>query len=60
MVSHPDIAPSLASPASVRVVVMGVAGCGKSEIGKRIAGQLGLPFVEGDDYHAGAIPQAGR
>lgn len=33
------------------VVVMGVAGCGKSEVGQRIADALGLPLVEGDSYH---------
>ena len=33
------------------VVVMGVAGCGKSAIGRLIAQQLALPYVEGDDFH---------
>ena len=33
------------------VVVMGVAGCGKSAVGQRIAVQLNLPLVEGDDFH---------
>ena len=33
------------------VVVMGVAGCGKSAIGRLIAQQLALPFIEGDDFH---------
>ncbi|CAN7441195.1 gluconokinase [Polaromonas sp. LjRoot131] len=35
----------------VRVVVMGVAGCGKSAVGRLVAAQLGLPLVEGDDFH---------
>ena len=35
----------------VHLVVMGVAGCGKSAIGKRLAEQLGLPLIEGDDFH---------
>ena len=35
----------------VHLVVMGVAGCGKSEIGQRLAAQLGLPLIEGDDFH---------
>jgi gluconokinase len=35
----------------VHLVVMGVAGCGKSEVGRTIAGRLGLPLVEGDDFH---------
>lgn len=35
----------------VHVVVMGVAGCGKSAVGGRIAQALGLPLIEGDDFH---------
>lgn len=35
----------------VHVVVMGVAGCGKSAVGRGIAQTLGLPMVEGDDFH---------
>ena len=30
---------------------MGVSGAGKTVIGARFARSLGLPFVEGDDYH---------
>jgi gluconokinase len=30
---------------------MGVAGCGKSAVGHLIATQLGLPLIEGDDFH---------
>jgi gluconokinase len=30
---------------------MGVAGCGKSALGRLIAQQLALPLVEGDDFH---------
>ena len=30
---------------------MGVAGCGKSAVGRLIAAQLGLPLIEGDDFH---------
>src|SRR4051812_36927307 len=33
------------------VVVMGVAGCGKSTIGSLLATELGLPFVEADEFH---------
>ena len=36
---------------AIRVVVMGVSGCGKSAVGRQIATQLGLPLVEGDDFH---------
>jgi gluconokinase len=33
------------------VVVMGVSGSGKTTIGKRLAGKLGVEFAEGDDFH---------
>jgi carbohydrate kinase (thermoresistant glucokinase family) len=33
------------------VVVMGVAGCGKTTIGKRLADALDATFEEGDAYH---------
>ena len=36
---------------ALHVVVMGVAGCGKSEAGRRIADALSLPLVEGDEFH---------
>ena len=32
-------------------VFMGVAGCGKSSVAAGVAARLGLPLVEGDDYH---------
>ena len=31
--------------------IMGVSGCGKSTIGRKLAGALILPFFDGDDYH---------
>jgi len=36
---------------SIRWVIMGVSGVGKSEIGGRLGLQLGIAFVEGDEYH---------
>ncbi len=33
------------------LVVMGVAGCGKSSVAAAVAGRLGLPLIEGDDFH---------
>jgi gluconokinase len=33
------------------LVVMGVSGCGKSRIGAAAAVQLGLPLIEGDEFH---------
>jgi gluconokinase len=35
----------------VRIVIMGVAGCGKSEIGQRVAERLAVPLIEGDAFH---------
>jgi gluconokinase len=37
---------------SVIVVVMGVAGVGKSTIARQLATRLALPFLEGDDFHS--------
>lgn len=33
------------------IYIMGVAGSGKTTIGKLLAEQTGLPFFDGDDYH---------
>jgi len=33
------------------VVIMGVCGCGKSTIAKKLAYKLQLHFLEGDDFH---------
>lgn len=34
------------------IVVMGVAGCGKSSLGAALARAEGLPLIEGDDFHS--------
>lgn len=34
------------------IVIMGVSGAGKSLIGERLAGALGLPWIEGDAFHS--------
>jgi gluconokinase len=39
--------PAMAGP----VVVMGVAGCGKSTIGTLLAARLGVPYAEADSFH---------
>jgi gluconokinase len=33
------------------IVFMGVSGCGKSSLAAEVSAGLGLPLVEGDDYH---------
>lgn len=42
--------PEPANPATPRrsVVLVGMPGCGKSSIGRRLAAKLGLPFVDAD------------
>ena len=39
---------------STSFVIMGVAGCGKSSLGRALAEALALPLVEGDDFHSPA------
>ncbi|WP_229262308.1 gluconokinase [Duganella guangzhouensis] len=36
---------------SIRWVVMGVSGCGKSTVGQALAAANGAAFVEGDQFH---------
>jgi gluconokinase len=43
--------PAQGKDAGPRVVVMGVAGCGKSAVGLRISQLLQLPLIEGDEFH---------
>ncbi len=45
---------STSSPEPQAIIVMGVSGCGKSSVGARLAGRLGLPFIEGDVLHPAA------
>jgi gluconokinase len=33
------------------IVVMGVSGCGKSSVGRRLAQLLACKFIEGDELH---------
>ncbi|BCW81452.1 gluconokinase, GntK/IdnK-type [Arthrobacter sp. NicSoilC5] len=35
----------------IRIVVMGVSGCGKTTIGDLVARDLGVPFLDGDSLH---------
>uniref|UniRef100_A0A5S6QUP0 Gluconokinase n=1 Tax=Trichuris muris TaxID=70415 RepID=A0A5S6QUP0_TRIMR len=34
------------------IVLMGVSGSGKSTVGKALSIKLGIPFLDGDDYHS--------
>ena len=34
------------------IVIMGVAGCGKSSLGVAVAQQVGMHLIEGDDHHS--------
>ena len=47
-----DSATKSLSSSTAALVVMGVAGCGKSSLGRACADALGWPLLEGDDYHA--------
>jgi gluconokinase len=37
-----------------RIVIMGVAGCGKSSVGQALATRLNIPYHDGDDLHSTA------
>lgn len=38
----------------LRLVIMGVSGCGKSTVGEALAARLGLAYRDGDDLHPAA------
>jgi gluconokinase len=38
----------------VIIIVMGVAGAGKTTVGTALSRRLGWPFIDGDDYHPAA------
>lgn len=40
--------------APLAIIIMGVAGCGKSTLGVELAGAIGCPFLEGDTFHSPA------
>ncbi len=37
---------------SLRLVIMGVAGCGKSSVGAALSEHLDIPYRDGDDLHS--------
>src|SRR5471032_3354788 len=39
---------------ATRWVIMGVSGCGKSEVGRALSEALGVPYLEGDSFHSAA------
>ncbi|GAB3772673.1 gluconokinase, GntK/IdnK-type [Ramlibacter monticola] len=46
----PDaLSPAAAPP--LHLVVMGVAGCGKSVVGEQLSESLALPFLDADNFH---------
>ena len=36
---------------NLRMVIMGVSGCGKSSVGEGVSARLGIPYSDGDDLH---------
>lgn len=36
------------------IILMGVSGCGKNAVGEPLAEQLGVEFIDGDDFHSPA------
>lgn len=34
------------------LVLLGVSGCGKTRLGRALAAELGIPFVDADDFHS--------
>ena len=40
-----------ANPRPLKVVIMGVSGCGKSTVGQLLARELGAHFIDGDHLH---------
>jgi shikimate kinase len=45
----PDVAAIRAALGRRSVVMVGLMGCGKSSVGRRLAARLSLPFVDADD-----------
>lgn len=39
---------------SMVIVIMGVSGCGKTTVGRRVAEVLRVPFLDADDFHPAA------
>lgn len=39
---------------TLRMVLMGVSGCGKSSVGAALSAALAVPYIDGDDLHPAA------
>ncbi len=39
---------------TLRIVIMGVSGCGKTSVGEALAARLGILYQDGDDLHPAA------
>ena len=39
---------------TLRIVIMGVAGCGKTSVGEALSNRLNIPYHDGDDLHSTA------
>ncbi len=44
----------MADPRPHALIVMGVAGCGKSSLGLALAKHFAMPYLEGDSFHPAA------
>ncbi len=44
----------MTAASDIRVVIMGVSGCGKSSVGEGLSRHLGIPYRDGDDLHPAA------
>jgi gluconokinase len=47
----PSIQSQIESRPSTIVLLMGVSGCGKTEVGRALALRLGVSFFDADDFH---------
>ncbi|MGV0034003.1 MAG: gluconokinase [Candidatus Azotimanducaceae bacterium WSBS_2022_MAG_OTU7] len=48
---YPELNPEPNPELKQHLIVMGVAGCGKTTLGQLLAKSLSRPFYDGDDYH---------
>jgi gluconokinase len=51
MAPLPPARPAAGASSHAAIVLMGVAGSGKTTVGARLAARLGLPFRDADEFH---------